>query len=45
MNGARFVHDRLEDNGWQVLICTTTKVTNRVAVAQMDVGVSACASR
>jgi hypothetical protein len=26
MNGARFVHDRLEEHGWEVLIADATKV-------------------
>jgi hypothetical protein len=26
MNGARFVHDRLDEHGWDVLIADATKV-------------------
>jgi hypothetical protein len=29
MNGARFVHDRLEEHGWEVLIADATKVKRR----------------
>jgi hypothetical protein len=33
MNGARFVHDPLEEHGWEVLIADATKVKGPVPVA------------
>src|SRR3954466_16077528 len=33
MNGARFVHDRLEEHGWDVLIADATKVKGLAPVA------------
>jgi hypothetical protein len=36
MNGARFVHDRLEEHGWEVLIADATKVKGPGAVGVQD---------
>src|SRR3954465_4696250 len=33
MNGARFVHDRLEEHGWEVLIADATKVKGLAPLA------------
>jgi transposase len=33
MNGARFVHDRLEEYGWEVLIADATKVKGLAPLA------------
>jgi transposase len=33
MNGARFVHDRLEEHGWDVLIADATKVKGLAPLA------------
>src|SRR3954462_15961163 len=33
MNGARFIHDRLEEHGWEVLIADATKVKGLAPVA------------
>jgi hypothetical protein len=33
MNGARFVHDRLEERGWDVLIADATKVKELAPLA------------
>src|SRR4051794_11544205 len=33
MNGARFVHDRLEQHGWDVLIADATKVKGLAPLA------------
>jgi hypothetical protein len=33
MNGARFVHDRLEEHGWDVLIAAATKVKGLAPLA------------
>jgi transposase len=33
MNGARFVHDRLEERGWEVLIADATKVKGLAPLA------------
>jgi transposase len=33
MNGARFVHDRLEEHGWGVLIADATKVKGLAPLA------------
>jgi hypothetical protein len=36
MNGARFVHDRLEEHGWEVLIADAQKVKGSGAVGVQD---------
>jgi hypothetical protein len=36
MNGARFVHDRLEEHGWEVLIADATKVKGVGAAGVQD---------
>jgi transposase len=33
MNGARFVHDRLEERGWYVFIADATKVNGLAPLA------------
>jgi transposase len=36
MNGARFVHDRLEEHGWEVLIADAQQVKGAGAVGVQD---------
>jgi hypothetical protein len=36
MNGARFVHDRLEEHGWDVLIADATKVKGLATKSRDD---------
>jgi transposase len=36
MNGARFVHDRLEEHGWDVLIADATKVKGLARLGVQD---------